>query len=65
MKVMMANVPRKTAYEIIDGFHAAFLAMNYPVQSYRKGVLQFIDLDDNFRKTVIRYDDTRKSIIME
>ena len=65
MKVMMSNVPRKTAYEIIEGFYTAFCAMNYPVKAYRKGVLHFIDVDDNFRKTVIRYDDTRSSIIME
>jgi len=39
--------------------------MNYPVIEYREGLLRFLDIDDNFRKSAIRYDAVRKQIIIE
>ena len=65
LKVLMSGIPRKTAYEIIDGFRAGFAAMNYPVIEYREGVLRFLDIDEGFKKSVIRYDRFGQKIIME
>ena len=65
MKVLMSDVPRKTAYEIIEGFHAGFVAMNYPVTEYREGLIRFLDIDGGFKKAAVRYDAVRRQIIME
>lgn len=65
MKVLMSGVPRKTAYEIISGFYAGFLAMNYPVIEYREGLLRFLDIDEGFTRSRIRYDGTGQRIILE
>ena len=65
MKVLMSGIPRKTAYEIISGFHAGFKAMNYPVMEYREGFLRFLDIDEGFKKSVIRYEGSGKRILLE
>lgn len=64
MKVLMSNVDRKTAYQIIGAFYEALGAMNYPVSSYRTGELTFVDVDEGFKKQTIYYDGAACAIRM-
>ncbi len=63
MTILMPKVERKTAYEIIDAFHSTFESMNYPVISYRPGLLEYMDIDEGFQKTRIYFDGMTGNIV--
>lgn len=65
MKVLLAGVSRKEAYKIIEGFYAALSSMNYPVKEYRAGLLRFIDVDEGFRMSELRFDAAGSRIILK
>ena len=56
MKVLLSNVSRKNGYMIIDVFFSVLSGMNYPVLAHDDTMLKFIDVDEKFKKTEIRYD---------
>lgn len=41
---------------IIDVFFSVLSGMNYPVLAHDDTMLKFIDVDEKFKKTEIRYD---------
>ena len=65
MKVLLSGVDRKTAYQIIETFHEVMKSMNYPVSSYREGVLTFVDIEEGFTKVTIYYDGSTRSVRMK
>ena len=64
MKVLLSNVSRKNGYMIIDVFFSVLSGMNYPVLAHDDTMLKFIDVDEKFKKTEIRYDFRTRKIIM-
>ncbi len=50
---------------IIDIFYTALAGMNYPVKYHDASKVQFIDVDEGFRLTTLRYDFYGKKIVME
>ena len=64
MKVLLSNVSRKNGYMIIDVFFSVLSGMNYPVLAHDDTMLKFIDVDEKFKKTEIRYDFRTLKIIM-
>ncbi len=65
MKVLLSGVSRREAYKIIEGFYAALTSMNYPVKEYREGRLCFVDIDDGFRMSELRFDAVGSRIILK
>ena len=49
---------------IIDVFFSLLSGMNYPVLAHDDTMLKFIDVDEKFKKTEIRYDFRTRKIIM-
>ncbi len=49
---------------IIDVFYTVLAAMNYPVISHDASSLKFIDIDEGFKATTLRYDFHGKKILM-
>lgn len=64
MKVLLRNISAKNGYMIIDVFHSVLTGMNYPVMSHDASSLSFIDIDDGFKITTLRYDFHGKKILM-
>ena len=60
MKVLLSNVSRKNG----DVFFSVLSGMNYPVLAHDDTMLKFIDVDEKFKKTEIRYDFRTRKIIM-
>ena len=51
---------------IIDAFYSALSAMNYPVKAHRDDMLMFLDIDEGFRITTLKYDiRTRRVLLMQ
>ena len=48
----------------IDVFFSVLSGMNYPVLAHDDTMLKFIDVDEKFKKTEIRYDFRTRKIIM-
>lgn len=65
MRVLAENIKREKAYKVIEAFYASLLSMNYPVSSYRPGVLVFVDIEDGFQKRTLRYDGITRRILMK
>lgn len=65
MKVLLTGVSRREAYKIIEGFYAAMSSMNYPVKEYREGFLRFVDVDEGFRMSELRFDAVGRRIILK
>ena len=65
MKVLLSGVSRREAYKIIEGFYAALASMNYPVKEYREGLLRFVDIDDGFRMSELRFDAIGSRIVLK
>lgn len=64
MKVLLSGISSKNGYMIIDVFYSVLSGMNYPVVSHDASSIQFIDLDENFKITTLRYDFHGKKILM-
>ena len=54
----------ENGYMIIDVFFSVLSGMNYPVLAHDDTMLKFIDVDEKFKKTEIRYDFRTRKIIM-
>ena len=50
---------------IIDIFYTVLAGMNYPVKYHDASKVRFIDVDEGFRMTTLRYDFHGKKIVME
>ena len=64
MKVLLKGISPKNGYMIIDVFYSVLSGMNYPVMSHDASSIQFIDIDEGFKKTTLRYDFHGKKILM-
>ena len=65
MKVLLSNISPKNGYMIIDIFYTVLSGMNYPVKDHDASKVRFIDVDDGFRLTTLRYDFHGKKIVIE
>ena len=65
MKVLLSNIDSKKGYMIIDIFYTVLTGMNYPVRFHDASKVQFVDIDEGFRLTTLRYDFHGKKIVME
>ena len=65
MKVLLNNISAKNGYMIIDVFYSVLSGMNYPVMSHDASHLKFIDIDEGFKITTLRYDFHGKKIVMD
>lgn len=64
MKVLLSNVSRKNGYMIIDVFYSVLSAMNYPVTAHRDDMLRFMDIDEGFTITTLKYDFRTRKVMM-
>ena len=64
MKVLLKNISPKNGYMIIDVFYSVLSGMNYPVMSHDASSIRFIDIDDGFKATTLRYDFHGKKVLM-
>lgn len=65
MRVLLSGISSKNGYMIIDVFYSVLSGMNYPVISHDASSIRFIDLDEGFKVTTLRYDFHGKKILME
>lgn len=64
MKVLLSNVSRKNGYMIIDVFYSVLSAMNYPVIAHRDTMLKFMDVDEGFQITTLKYDFRSQKVMI-
>ncbi len=64
MKVLLSGIDAKKGYMVIDIFYSVLAGMNYPVKYHDESKIQFVDIDDGFRLTSLRYDFHGKKIIL-
>ena len=65
MKVLLSDISRKNGYMIIDVFYSVLSAMNYPVIAHSDNMLRFMDVDEGFKITTLKYDFRTRKVMME
>ncbi|MBQ9156683.1 MAG: hypothetical protein IJ137_07880 [Eubacterium sp.] len=64
MKVLLSGISREIGYQVIDAFYTVLSGMNYPITAHRDDMLTFVDVDEGFKKTTIKYDIRTRSIVL-
>lgn len=64
MKVLLSGIDAKKGYMVIDIFYTVLAGMNYPVKYHDESMIRFVDMEDGFKLTTLRYDFHGKKITL-